>query len=113
MYADDRGMGRVCLQRPRVDLREQVALHGHRRHAFIARIIDDDMPLRASRFYPAVSTPAGAWVKRAFDANLKKKQNAGDMQEQLKHGSDNGAAQALNLQEQLPEPLTRLAVIRR
>jgi hypothetical protein len=44
-------------------------------------------------------------VKRAFELNVAKKHNSGDIQEQLRAmGGMNNAADALELQDDLPEP---------
>ena len=67
-------------------------------------------PLRAAELDAGSSSEtevsSGApWVKRAFDLNIKKKQNVGDVQDQLRAmGAVNSAADNLNLQDALPEP---------
>ena len=73
--------------------------------AFIARILDDDDRFERKDFTLAEVSSSAPWVKRAFELNVQKKQNAGDVQEQLRAmGAMNGAAENLGLQEQLPEP---------
>ena len=73
--------------------------------AFIARILDDDDRFERKDFTLAEVSSSTPWVKRAFELNVQKKQNAGDVQEQLRAmGAMNGAAENLGLQEQLPEP---------
>lgn len=107
MYVDDRGISKGLPRNDRAcglanECGAPADIVGD---AFIARIIDDDDRFERHDFTLAEVSSSAPWVKRAFDANLKKQQNAGDMQEQLKAmGAMNGAAQALNLQEQLPEP---------
>lgn len=74
--------------------------------AFLARIIDDDDRFERHDFTLSEVSSSAPWVKRAFQINLSKKQNIGNVQEQLKAmgGEMNAAADGLSLQDKLPEP---------
>lgn len=74
--------------------------------AFIARILDDDDRFERHDFTLSEVSSSAPWVKRAFQLNLSKKQNIGDVQEQLRAmgGEMNAAAGNLSLQDKLPEP---------
>jgi len=107
LYVDDRGISKGLPRNERAcGLASEVGaptdIVGD---AFIARILDDDDRFERHDFTLAEVSSAAPWVKRAFALNIKKKQNAGDVQEQLRAmGAVNASADALNLQEQLPEP---------
>ena len=73
--------------------------------AFIARIIDDEERFERHDFTLSEVSSSAPWVKRAFELNLAKHQNSGDMKEQLRAMTNmNTAADALDLQDDLPEP---------
>ena len=73
--------------------------------AFIARIIDDEERFERHDFTLNEVSSSAKWVKRAFELNVAKKHNSGDIQEQLRAmGGMNNAADALELQDDLPEP---------
>jgi len=107
LYVDDRGISKGLAQNDRAcglasECGAPTDIVGD---AFIARILDDDDRFERHDFLLSEVDSTSAWVKRAFELNVAKKQNAGDVQEQLRAmGAMNASADSLNLQEALPEP---------
>ena len=107
LYVDDRGISKGLQRNDRAcglanECGAPTDIVGD---AFIARILDDDDRFERHDFTLAEVSSGAPWVKRAFELNIKKKQNVGDVQEQLRAmGAVNSAADSLNLQDALPEP---------
>jgi hypothetical protein len=107
LYVDDRGISKGLPRNDRAcglanECGAPTDIVGD---AFIARILDDDDRFERHDFTLAEVSSGAPWVKRAFELNIKKKQNVGDVQEQLRAmGAVNSAADSLNLQDALPEP---------
>mmetsp|Transcript_11186 Transcript_11186/g.27289 ORF Transcript_11186/g.27289 Transcript_11186/m.27289 type:complete len:338 (-) Transcript_11186:390-1403(-) len=107
-YVDDRGISKGLRRNDRASglAAECGAPTDIVGDAFLARIIDDDDRFERHDFTLAEVSSSAPWVKRAHHLHLSKKQNIGQVQEQLRAmgGGVNGAADKLGLQDNLPEP---------
>lgn len=107
-YVDDRGISKGLARNDRAcglaaECGAPTDIVGD---AFIARILDDDDRFERHDFTLSEVSSSAPWVKRAFQLNISKKQNIGDVQEQLRAmgGDMNAAANNLSLEDSLPEP---------
>jgi hypothetical protein len=107
-YVDDRGISKGLARNDRAcglaaECGAPTDIVGD---AFLARILDDDDRFERHDFTLSEVSSSAPWVKRAFQLHLSKKQNIGNVQEQLRAmgGDMNAKADNLSLQEALPEP---------
>ena len=102
LYVDDRGVSKGLQRNDRACglTQECGAPSDIVGDAFIARIIDDDDRFERHDFTLAEVSSSAPWVKRAFALNIAKKQNMGDVKDQLKGMTGmNDAAASLGLSD--------------
>ncbi len=107
LYVDDRGISKGLRRNDRacglaLECGAPTDIVGD---AFLARILDDDDRFERHDFTLDEMSSSAPWVKRAYTLQIAKKQNSGDVQEQIRAmGGMKDAANAMNLQDNLPEP---------
>tara|TARA_B100001142_G_scaffold153848_1_gene154286 strand:+ start:4080 stop:5075 length:996 start_codon:yes stop_codon:yes gene_type:complete len=107
LYVDDRGISKGLRRNDRacglaLECGAPTDIVGD---AFLARILDDDDRFERHDFTLDEMSSSAPWVKRAYTLQIAKKQNSGDVQEQIRAmGGMKDAANVMNLQDNLPEP---------